>query len=51
MLRLAMVQVGDRAVAEEIVQEAWLPVLRGPLVAEDLDPPHRQQHGKDPGSP
>jgi RNA polymerase sigma-70 factor, ECF subfamily len=27
MLRLAMVHVGDRAVAEEVVQEAWLGVL------------------------
>ena len=29
MLRLAMVHVGDRAVAEEVVQEAWLGVLKG----------------------
>src|SRR5919108_2367427 len=28
MLRLAMVHVGDRAVAEEVVQEAWLGVLQ-----------------------
>jgi RNA polymerase sigma-70 factor, ECF subfamily len=28
MLRLAMVHVGDRAVAEEVVQDAWLGVLR-----------------------
>jgi RNA polymerase sigma-70 factor (ECF subfamily) len=28
MLRLAMVHIGDRAVAEEIVQEAWLGVLQ-----------------------
>jgi len=27
MLRLAMVHVGDRAVAEEVVQDAWLGVL------------------------
>ena len=27
MLRLAMLHVGDRAVAEEVVQEAWLGVL------------------------
>lgn len=29
MLRLAMVHVSNRAVAEEVVQEAWLGVLRG----------------------
>lgn len=29
MLRLAMVYVSNRAVAEEVVQEAWLGVLRG----------------------
>lgn len=29
MLRLAQLQVGSRAVAEEVVQEAWLAVLRG----------------------
>ena len=28
MLRLAMVHVGDRAVAEEVVQEVWLAVLQ-----------------------
>ena len=28
MLRLAMVHVGDRAVAEEVVQDAWLGVLQ-----------------------
>jgi RNA polymerase sigma-70 factor, ECF subfamily len=28
MLRLAMARVGSRAVAEEVVQEAWLTVLR-----------------------
>jgi RNA polymerase sigma-70 factor (ECF subfamily) len=28
MLRLAMVHVGDRAIAEEVVQEAWLGVLQ-----------------------
>jgi RNA polymerase sigma-70 factor, ECF subfamily len=28
MLRLAMLHVGDRAVAEEVVQEAWLGVLK-----------------------
>lgn len=28
MLRLALVHVGSRAVAEEVVQEAWLTVLR-----------------------
>jgi RNA polymerase sigma-70 factor, ECF subfamily len=28
MLRLAMVHVGDQAVAEEVVQEAWLGVLQ-----------------------
>jgi len=28
MLRLAMLHLGDRAVAEEVVQEAWLGVLR-----------------------
>ena len=28
MLRLAIVHVGDRAVAEEVVQEAWLGVLQ-----------------------
>jgi RNA polymerase sigma-70 factor, ECF subfamily len=28
MLRLAMLHVGDRAVAEEVVQEAWLGVLQ-----------------------
>jgi RNA polymerase sigma-70 factor (ECF subfamily) len=28
MLRLAMIHVGDRATAEEVVQEAWLGVLR-----------------------
>jgi RNA polymerase sigma-70 factor, ECF subfamily len=28
MLRLAMVHVGDRAVAEEVVQDAWVGVLR-----------------------
>jgi Sigma-70 region 2 len=30
MLRLAMVHVGDRAVAEEVVQDAWLGVLGQP---------------------
>lgn len=29
MLRVAMLYVGSRAVAEEVVQEAWLGVLRG----------------------
>ena len=29
LLRLAMVYVGDRAVAEEVVQETWMGVLRG----------------------
>ncbi|MGH2592780.1 MAG: RNA polymerase sigma factor, partial [Anaerolineae bacterium] len=29
MLRLAMIFVPDQAVAEEVVQEAWLGVLRG----------------------
>jgi RNA polymerase sigma-70 factor (ECF subfamily) len=29
MIRLALVYVHDRAVAEEVVQEAWLGVLRG----------------------
>jgi RNA polymerase sigma-70 factor (ECF subfamily) len=29
MLRLALIYVRDRAVAEEVVQEAWLGVLRG----------------------
>ena len=29
MVRLAMIYVGDRAVAEEVVQETWLGVLRG----------------------
>ena len=28
MLRLAMVHVGNRAVAEEVVQDAWVGVLR-----------------------
>jgi RNA polymerase sigma-70 factor, ECF subfamily len=28
MLRLAMIHVGDRATAEEVVQDAWLGVLR-----------------------
>jgi RNA polymerase sigma-70 factor (ECF subfamily) len=29
MLRMAMIYVGSRAVAEEVVQETWLGVLRG----------------------
>jgi RNA polymerase sigma-70 factor (ECF subfamily) len=29
MIRLALVYVGDRAVAEEVAQDAWLGVLRG----------------------
>ena len=29
MLRLAQVYVGSRAVAEEVIQETWLGVLRG----------------------
>ena len=37
MLRVARLYVRDRAVAEEVVQEAWLGVLRGIVVyARDL---------------
>ena len=52
MLRIALAHVRTRAVAEEVVQEAWLGVaqrarpLRGPLLAEDLDPAHPRQHAR-----
>ena len=51
MLRLAASFVPSAAVAEEVVQDTWLAVLRGlerlrgPLVAEDLAVPHPGQPG------
>ena len=53
LLRVALLFVATRAVAEEVVQETWLGVLhghrplRGPLVAEDLDLPHPHEPRED----
>ena len=53
MLRLARAHVSSQAIAEEVVQEAWVgdPAgarsLRGALVAEDVGVPDRGQHRQD----
>ena len=53
MLRLAVSFVPSRAVAEEVVQDTWLAMLRGlqrfrgPLVAENLAVHHPGQPGPD----
>ena len=53
--RVALGIVRTPAVADEVVQEAWLQVvrgisrLRGPLVAEDVDLPHPHEHGVEAG--
>ena len=44
MLRIALTHVRTRAVAEEVVQEAWLGVLK----PEDLDPADRGEHRAHP---
>ena len=55
MRRLALSIVRNAAVADEVVQEAWLGVLRGldalrgPGVAEDVDLPDRREHREDAG--
>ncbi len=53
MLRVAQMHVSSRAVAEEVVQEAWLGVLVGdrslrrPLVTQDVDLPDPHEPGED----
>ena len=53
MRRLALTLVRTPAVADEVVQEAVARrpprprPLRGPLVAQDLDLPHRREHRAD----
>ena len=53
LLRVARMYVSSEAVAQEVVQETWIGVirgprsLRGPLVAEDLDLSNPHQHRQD----
>ena len=53
MLRVARMYVSTAAVADEVVQDAWLgvlrgsPRLRGPLLVANLDLPDPHEHRED----